>query len=154
MTPAGRRPPAEMILSELERAENELLRGSDSVVLVGDGKILARADGKGLLPLLSVLDQVAGVKVDMALADSIVGLAAAFFTRDYPIRAVYARVISEKAEAYLQEHGVYVKAVTRVPVIMNREGTGMCPLEKIAVESEDRQQAKCRIGEFLQQITR
>ncbi len=148
MTPTGKGP-SSGLLSDLELAQQELLNGSHRAVVAGGGRILARAGGKGLAPLLAVLLEVEGMTIEMALADRIVGLAAAFFAQDAPVRCVYAPVISERAEAYLREQGVHVRAGTRVPLITNREGTGMCPLEKIAVESEDREQAKGRIRDFL-----
>ncbi len=151
MTHTGKTRSAEL-LANLELARQELQSGSHSVVMAGGGQVLARERGKGLAPLLAVLLEVQGVTGDLALADSIVGLAAAYFLLDVPVRAVYARVISEKAESYLREHGVHVEAETQVAQIMNREGTGMCPLEKIAVESEGPEQARCRIRGFLHRM--
>ncbi|MFO8059041.1 MAG: DUF1893 domain-containing protein [Bacillota bacterium] len=135
--------------SDLQLARTHLEVGSDSVVMVGGGRVLASAGGQGLFPLLTVLREVKGFKGEMAMADSVVGLAAALFALDCPVRAVYGRVISERAESCLRKHRVHVEADTRTSAIMNREGTGMCPMEKIAAESEDAEQAKRRMRDLL-----
>lgn len=84
----------------------------------------------GIRPLLVWLGEDGDALRDGAAADKIVGRAAALLFLYGGVRAVYAAVISEGALALLEENGVQVAYGRCVPYIINRENTGLCPMEQ------------------------
>ena len=68
--------------------------------------------------------------------DRVVGRAAAAFYAKAGAEAVFAHVMSVDAKSFLESRGVSADAVSLVPRIANREGTGDCPME-VAVNGLD-----------------
>lgn len=134
-------------LGDLEMARGELLAGDDTVVIAAGGRVLARGGGGGLMPLLDALERVED-RADLAVADRVVGLAAAHFLADRA-RAVYGGVMSSPARRRLERAGITVRVGEEVGAIQNRSGDGLCPLESIALEEDDPVTACRRILEFL-----
>lgn len=134
-------------LDDLELAREELLAGDDTVVIAAAGRILARAGGGGLMPLLDALDRVED-RDELAVADRVVGLAAALFLAE-KARAVYGGVMSSPARRCLQRAGVTLRVGEEVGAIENRRGDGLCPLESIALEEDDPSRARERILGFV-----
>ena len=85
-------------------------------------------------------------------ADRVVGKAAAFLYVLLGIREVYAPVISEGALAVLEEYGIQATYDTCVKVIMNRAGTGLCPMEQAVLEIAEPKAALAAVTERLQQL--
>lgn len=48
---------------------------------------------------------------------------------------------SEKGKEFLEKHGVSVSFETLTDVIINREGTGMCPVERKVLDIDDVEQS-------------
>lgn len=63
-------------------------------------------------------------------ADTIVGKAVGSMFVKAGVAAVYGQVMSKSALLYLQTHGIYAEYATLVDVIINRQGTGQCPMEE------------------------
>lgn len=135
------------ILADLELARGELLAGDDTVVVAAAGRVLARGRGGGLMPLLDALDTVED-RPDLAVADRVVGLAAAHFLAE-KARAVYGGVMSSPARRRLEGAGITVQMGEEVGAIQNRSGDGLCPLESIALEEDDPVTACRRVLEFM-----
>lgn len=53
------------------------------------------------------------------------------------ICAVYARTMSELARAMLLAHGIPASYETLTDRIINREGTGLCPMESAVAHTDD-----------------
>lgn len=98
------------------------------------GEVVARELGRGIGPALKLFRE--GVLKGAEVADHIVGrAAAAIFVLGGVVR-VQADVMSQGAALFLDRHGVPHAAETRVSEIINRKGTGKCPMEA-AVENLD-----------------
>ncbi len=83
--------------------------------------------GRGISPLLSVLDGKENWK-DACAADTVVGRAAALLYCLIGVRAVYARVAEDGAAKVFEERGIELVFERRTENIINRKGTGMCPM--------------------------
>lgn len=135
--------------ADVDLARRRLVAGDCSVVVVSGGEVLSRAAGSGLLPLLNVLRELPREHYPVRVADRVVGMAAGLFLSD-AADAIYAATISVPASDHLAEKDVLVTAGKEVPFIQNRSGTGLCPLEKIALRESDPTRAKRSIENFLQ----
>lgn len=119
-------------MSDLERAKEILLRGGCTLALVKGEDIVTRSE-RGVVPLISLLQEKKDV-LGWSAADLVVGKAAAMLYVLLGVKAVYANVVSTLAEGVLHGHGIAVEAQIRTERIINRAGTGYCPMET-AVEN-------------------
>lgn len=110
---------------------------------------------RGIVPLLNVIDEKLDFNMASA-ADKVVGRAAAFLYIIIGIDELYAEVISEGACTLLEEHGIKVYFDNCVKQIINRQNTGICPMEdavknineKFSAESAIRQRREELINNF------
>lgn len=95
--------------------------GEDGTVLTGSGR--------GVRPLLLWLAD--GTRLDgFSAADRVVGKAAALLYAKLGAVAVHARTMSEGGLEALRAHGISASYDALVPMILNRDQTGMCPIEQ------------------------
>ena len=93
--------------------------------------------GRGVRPLLQLLENQPGALRGAVLADKIIGKAAAMVAALGGIAAVHTLTASEAALDFLAKRGIPAAARQTVPYIINRTGDDMCPLEKTVREVED-----------------
>ena len=72
-----------------------------------------------------------------SVADVIIGKAAAMLFVKASIRAVFGKVMSKVAKKFLETHGVICEYETLTEQIINRAGTGMCPMEQTVADIDD-----------------
>ncbi|KFI91783.1 hypothetical protein BISA_1070 [Bifidobacterium saguini DSM 23967] len=92
--------------------------------------------GRGVRPLLQWL--AAGQSLDgYSAADRVVGKGAALLYAKLGAKAVYAETMSEAGLKTLQHNDIAASYGTLVPMILNRTGTGMCPIEQSVATISD-----------------
>jgi ferredoxin len=119
------------LLLEMKR----LLEEGRSIVVARGGVISATSDKRGIVPALEMLD--AGKLKGALVADKIVGRAAAAIFVAGGVKKVYASVMSDGAKALLEKSGVVAGAGKTVETIINRDKTGMCPMESAVKDLQD-----------------
>ena len=130
-------------MSDIERAK-ELLTGSATCVLVKNESVYISGKS-GIAPMLDYLG--AGVPLKgFSAADRIVGKAAAMLFVRAGVTEVYGEVMSRGGADYLKEHGVARSWGTLTDVIINRTGTGMCPMEQTVRSIDDFREAYCALS--------
>jgi len=139
-------------MEDLILAKRTLLDSDDTVVVVKDGQVLARGQGKTVRPLLAII-QEQGLQLQGAvLADRVVGRAAAFLAVYAGIKAVYAELLSEGAKAILAQHGITVQWTKLTPAIQNRRKDDLCPMEKLVRDISDVTAAYNLIVNFVKRV--
>lgn len=128
----------------MEEIAKMLLEGNHSLVVANSGGITA-FDGRGVSDLYRLLHDEPKMLRGASVADKVVGKAAASLMVMASVSSVYAYVLSQSALDLLQKSGIMVEYHDIVPFIINRAGTGMCPLE-------DRCQRCATPEESLEQI--
>ncbi len=85
-------------------------------------------DGRGIMPLMTLVDDdgINGAYV----ADKVVGKAAALLLVYGGASEVYTPMISKSAVKVFKEHNMIYSADKVVNYIVNKSGTGLCPMEK------------------------
>ena len=121
-------------MTDLEIAKAHL--PGHSLCLCKDGTELLTHDGKGISPMLDLLTEGADLR-GWSAADLIVGKAAAMLFEKAGVCAVYGEVMSESAAAYLQSRGIPCSCGKMTPQIINRAGTGQCPMEETVAALDD-----------------
>ena len=85
---------------------------------------------RGIKPILDLLRGDPAVLCGASVADRVIGKAAALLMVYGQVAEVYTAVISEHAAAVFEAAGVPFCFDEQVPFIINRDGTGMCPMEQ------------------------
>lgn len=109
----------------LNKAKQLLQEGASLVIVNGGGVLTYNKHGVDTL-----LSLQSGSLTGSFVADKVVGKAAAMLLVRGGAIEVYAEVISEPALAMLKKHRVICLYGTLVPNIINRDNTGICPMEQ------------------------
>lgn len=96
---------------------------------------------KGIRPLVLWMAEDENALRGAAVADRIVGRAAAFLAVYGGVRAVYGEVMSEGAVSVLKAAGIAYSYKTLTDRIINRRGDGPCPMEQAVAGITDPAQA-------------
>ena len=96
---------------------------------------------KGIAPMMTFLDDETPLRVFSA-ADRIVGKAAAMLFALAGVREVFAEVITPDAIRILERYGIPYAYDTLTEKIINRAGTGPCPMEETVEGIESLNEAR------------
>ncbi len=108
------------------------------VVATHDG--ILTSEKRGIDPVLEWINS--GIDLTGAsVADKIVGKAVAMLFVMAGIKEVYAEVLSVSGKAFLEQNNINVSWGVLTDVIINRQGTGMCPMEKAVLNINDCREA-------------
>lgn len=110
------------------------------------------SDKRGIAPVLELLDADDAFLQDAAVADKVVGKAAALLFVRGGVGSVYAQTISEPAAAVLRAHKVLFVCRETVPHIVNRTGDGMCPMEQCVWKIDDPKTAEVALRQRLREL--
>lgn len=105
-----------------------ILHSGNHSLVVDNGEIHT-FDGRGVSDLYRLLFQDNSFLKDAMVADKVVGKAAAALMIAGGVAVVYADTISRLALDLFDKSDVKVNSGNVVPHIINRAGTGWCPLE-------------------------
>lgn len=108
---------------------------------------------KGIAPMMEILAECPEFLQGAAVADQVIGKAAAFLLRKGGAKYLYAKVISEHALETLQNSGIAVSYGTKVPYIINRNKDGMCPMEQTVLSVTDVEEAYGKLQEKLRELS-
>ena len=108
-------------------------------VLIKNGVIIHKGEGKGLRPLLELMETKEGrEKLEGAIVvDKIIGKAAAMLLVLGKAKAGYGLTVSKSGDAYLRAHRVETGHIRWVDIISDRTGQGICPMERSVMDIDD-----------------
>jgi len=109
--------------------------GGAAVVAARGGVITAVEEGRGLKPLVKLLDDEA--LFNAVVVDKVIGRAAAAICVVGGARKVHAKLAASGAAELLAKHHVGFSAEKTVDVILNRDKTGSCPMEAAVKDLND-----------------
>ena len=124
-----------------------------NLLIYGDGEVVFSSALGGIKPLLDAIDALGRDRLrGVIVADKIVGRAAALLTVYMGAVEVHAALISTGAKQALHRHGLMLYFSEETPAIMNREGTDICPFERLVQEISDPAEAyrnlKAKVSRF------
>lgn len=108
----------------------DILDAGRHSLVVGNGEVRT-FDGRGVADLLNLLDAEPDFLRGASVADKVVGKGAAALMVAGGVVEVYAGVISSLAYDLLKSNGVAVTYGSFVDNIINRQGDGICPVERL-----------------------
>lgn len=107
----------------------DILHNGNHSLVVANGDV-ATFDGRGVSDLYRILNEDTGFLEGAAIADKVVGKAAAALMILGGVKELYADVISQPALDLFADSGIHASYGTVVSHIINRTRTGWCPLEE------------------------
>lgn len=133
---------------DLQHAKTLLQDGGYTCVLCrGDAVYTSRQ--RGIQPLMNWIEEGTDLH-GFCAADRIVGRAAAFLYCKAGVCAVYAAVLTVGARSLLMHSGIEVQWGELTDGIINRTGTGLCPMEQAVRDALTPEQAFDAIRKKLQ----
>lgn len=136
-------------MEDIELARCLLEEQGLNLTIAKEGKVLFTSRERGLHPLLQAVLSTGDALHGAAMADNIVGAAAAMLCLHARIASVYTHTASTRALALLQRQGVNVASENMVPYILNRDGTDLCPFEKLAQSASKPSQLLSSLKSFF-----
>jgi hypothetical protein len=110
------------------------LKKEFSFVLVKKDKILYKSKNQGLKPLVFCLRKHKKEMRGAIVFDKAVGLAAAMILARGKVKEIWTPLVSRPAKNYLQKHKIKIIYKKSVENIINKNGDGLCKMEKLAKE--------------------
>ncbi len=135
---------------DLEKAKKRMLDGGYTCVVMKGEQVYTSVE-RGVKPLLAWLDS----EIDLCgfvAADKVIGKGAAMLYVLLGVKEIYTPVISQQAKVTLETHGITVCFDVCVEGIVNRAGTGPCPMEDAVAGIDRPQEALAAIRKRLQEL--
>lgn len=130
-----------------------LHREGCSCVILTNGKITIYHE-RGVKDLFRILKTERELLDGAYVADKVIGKGAAALVVLGKVREVYADVISRPALELLKSYSIPVSYAECVPNIINRAGTGVCPVETLCKDASSAEQCLPLIEDFLANISK
>lgn len=138
-------------MTNLELAKITYQTNEYTFVIVRAGKVIATGTRDGISELLEVVAKHGETLKGAALADKIVGKAVAMVAAYAGIIGMYTPLGSQVAEHTLQAHSIEFQADRIVPLIQNKRGDGLCPMEQLTLPLDDPSAAVQALTAFVAQ---
>ncbi len=129
----------------------EIINGTQNVFAAVKGESTITSDLKGIGFLARLCNQNENL-CGYSAADKIVGKAAALLFVKLGIKCVYAQTISKGALEVFERYGTEYGYAEKADTIMNRENTGMCPMENAVKDCNEPDEALKAINETLERL--
>ena len=126
-------------MTDLDNAKRLLFTEKHTCVLC-KGDVVYASGKAGIAPIVAFFDTATPLE-GFSAADRIVGKAAAMLYHLAGVVAIYADVASKGAVEYCLHNNIECSAALVVDNIINRAGTGSCPMEDAVRGIDDPAQA-------------
>lgn len=106
---------------------------------------------RGIKPLILLIESGRDFS-EYSAADKIIGKAAAFLFVKLRVKAVYGSVMSRGAVEVFEKYAIPYSYSTFTEKIINRKGTGNCPMEEAVCDAVDPNDAYDRVLQKLLEL--
>ena len=130
------------------------LLGRDGVTLAvrsADGTVTC-CRGRGVADLYRLLITSPGLLRGSMVADKVIGKGAAALMALGGVAEAYGEVMSRSAMKLLEAEGVAAEWGTLTDSIINRKGTGPCPVEALTADCSSAAECLIQIQKFLESM--
>ena len=122
------------------KAKN-LLESNSYTCVVIKGDSFVSSNFTGIMPIMNWIAEDSEILKDSYIADRAIGKAAALLMIYSNVKEVYAGIISEHALECFKKYNIPVSYTKKVPYILNRTQSGMCPMEQACLETSEPKEA-------------
>ncbi len=138
-------------MSDISRAKKFFETGKYTCVLCKDEQLYL-SEKKGIAPVLDLIESGTSLE-GFSAADKIIGRAAALLFILGGAVSVYGEVMSKGAAELFEKHGIRYSYETLTERIINRTGTGICPMEEATKGIDDPAEALEAIRKKRKELT-
>ncbi len=136
----------------MNRLMSLLREGDYSLIVRSCSGEITTYSSRGVMDLYNIIVSGSAILRDAEVADKVVGAGAAALMVAGGVKTVYAGVMSRRASDILRDHDVAVEAERVVSQIINRDGTGRCPVEVLLDDTDIIDVMVSRIGTFVENL--
>jgi hypothetical protein len=137
--------------NNLDKAIKILEEEKDLTLVLVLNESIYKSSEKGIKPLLQLLNSGKNY-LNYSSADKIVGKAAAMLYKLLNINDIYGEVMSISAINFLEQNNINFKYKIKAKEIINRKGTGICPMEETVLNIENPTEAKKLLEDKLKEL--
>ena len=137
--------------NNLEKAIKILEEEKDLTLVLVLNKDIYKSSEKGIKSLLQLLNSGKNY-LNYSAADKIVGKAAAMLYKLLNVNDIYGEVMSIRAINFLEQNNINFKYKIKTNEIINRKGTGICPMEQTVLNIENPTEAKKLLENKLKEL--
>ena len=131
----------EKIIEDMDLAREVLTKNNYSIVVVKNGNVLIKKDGDVIRSTLEAIEELKEEIQDSIVGDRILGKASALLCRYSKIKGVYSTQATKTAIAVLIIAGIPSQIDEMIPYIKNRDGSDVCPFEKMLLNIDSPEEA-------------
>lgn len=124
-----------------------------NLVIVKQNKTVFTSQESGIKGLIEAISNCGSSLQGAAVADSVVGKAAALLCVHAKFSSVYACVMSRLGEEVLRKSSIPFEHDTLVLNILNQRRTDICPFEKTVLKTDSPEEAFLMINHHLSKET-
>lgn len=139
-------------MKDIDIAKNLLVKEQLALVIVKDGEVIFRSNGRGIKPLYMAVNKIKESLKGASVADKVIGKAAAMLCAYAEIKELHTNLISKKAIDVLDRTAIKYEFESSAPFIRNRDNTGLCPVETLSLKVDDIVELMQEIQSFLKRI--
>lgn len=140
-------------MTSLRRQTVDLLFSERCSCVIRNGDDLRIFRERGVKDLFGLLRDDPAFLRGAFVADKVVGKGAAALMILGGVDALFAGVVSRAALELLDREGVHAEYRTVVPHIVDRAGTGICPVERACADCTSAAECLPRIEAFLRRMS-
>jgi len=137
--------------NNLEKAIKILEEEKDLTLVLVLNEDIYKSSEKGIKSLLQLLNSGKNY-LNYSAADKIVGKAAAMLYKLLNVNDIYGEVMSIRAINFLEQNNINFKYKIKTNEIINRKGTGICPMEQTVLNIENPTEAKKLLENKLKEL--
>lgn len=141
-------------MTDIALAKETLIQQHLSLVVARSGEVIFTSKASGVIGLLQAIKSRGSKLARAAVADRVIGKAAALLCVYSQVSDVYAVVLSEPGKQVLEKSRIPTEYQSLVPNILDRNRTGVCPFEKLTENIESSEQAYQVIADCLHKAPR
>lgn len=135
-------------MTDLQIAKNNL--AGHTICLCKNGNCLY-SQSKGIAPMMGFIESGTDLS-GYAVADTVVGKAAALLFVKCGIQSVFAKTLSQHGKRILDLFGIACEYEILTEKIINRAGTDICPMEKTVLHTDDAEEGYLLLKEKVRQM--
>lgn len=132
----------------IKEIKDNILSNKCTVVIFDDNEMLFSSHSRGLKPLIEAYDSK--LPVGLYAGDKAVGKAAAQIFHLIGVKYLYAALISKPALDYLKSTDIETEYTEIVDRILSRDKEDLCPMEEIAINSNNDMETLIKVKEKLE----
>lgn len=134
---------------DIERARKMISENGLGLVAIKEGKVIMEAEDRGIRPFVQAVIELGEKLRGAVIGDRVTGRASAMLCIYSGAVAVYTPLASDSAATELQLANIKLIADERTPRILNRQGTDMCPFEKMTEDLQSSNEVFWTLVDFL-----